>query len=369
MEELRKIRGEVENTAKYKILGAETCYRIRKLRLNRQSKKMKKLNRREVKDERGVLKTNLIEIKTMKSLGLDKTNRKFTLLISNVQSIKNKQDTIIELLEDTNADLAVLTETWLTDADEVWVQGSEFHRHNYKMDECHRTGRNGGGLALIAKQDLKVKREEHRITAELEYVKWKVTSSNSFLNILGIYRPPDSSIPQFLDIFTELLVDIVTGNMNLVVLADFNIHVNKIDDPNAGIFLDTMTALGMKQHVRGPTHRSGNFLDLIFTEEMSKTKAIGCSHSMFVSDHSSIQCILNIPKESCTRKEITYRKLKDVDLSQLVREKSLEDIKTENLYEMVEMLEENLSNALNSQASEVTKVITERKKKHGLEMI
>ena len=84
---------------------------------------------------------------------------------------------------------------------------------------------------------------------------------------------------------------------------------------------------------------------------------------MFVSDHSSIQCTLNIPNESCTRKEITYRKLKDVDLSQLVREMSLEDIKTENLDEMVEMLEENLSNALNPQAPEVTKVITEMKKK------
>ena len=118
----------------------------------------------------------------------------------------------------------------------------------------------------------------------------------------------------------ELLVDIVTSNTNLVVLGDFNIHVNRIDDPNAGIFLDTMTALGMKQHVVGPTHRSGNCLNLIFTEEMSKIKALGCSHSMFVSDHSSIQCILNIPKENCTRKEITYRKLKDVNLSQLVKE-------------------------------------------------
>ena len=81
MEELRKIREEVENTAKYKILGAEACYRIRKLRLNKQSKKMKKLDRRELKDERGVLKTNLIEINTMKSLGLDKTNRKFHINI------------------------------------------------------------------------------------------------------------------------------------------------------------------------------------------------------------------------------------------------------------------------------------------------
>ena len=62
-----------------------------------------------------------------------------------------------------------------------------------------------------------VKREEHRITAELGYAKWKVTSSNSFLNILGVCIPPDGSIPQFSDIFMELLVDIVTSNMNLVV--------------------------------------------------------------------------------------------------------------------------------------------------------
>ena len=79
--------------------------------------------------------------------------------------------------------------------------------------------------------NLKVKKEEHRTTTELEYAKWRVTSANSFLNILGVYRPPDGSIPQFLDIFTELLVDIVTSNTNLVVLGDFNIHVNDIDDP------------------------------------------------------------------------------------------------------------------------------------------
>ena len=79
------------------------------------------------------------------------TNRKFTLILSNVQSIQNKQDIITELLEDSNANLAVLTETWLTDTDDIWVQGSEFHRHNYKIDECHRKGRKGGCLALVTK--------------------------------------------------------------------------------------------------------------------------------------------------------------------------------------------------------------------------
>ena len=125
----------------------------------------------------------------------------------------------------------------------------------------------------MTKQDLKVKREKYRITTGLEYAKWRVTLANAFLNVLGVYRPPDGSIPQFLDIFTELLVDILTSDTNLVVLGDFNIHVNVINDPNAKIYMYTMTALGLKQHVKGPTHKSGNCLDLIFMEEMSRAKA------------------------------------------------------------------------------------------------
>ena len=86
-------------------------------------------------------------------------NPRFTIILINVQSIKNKLDVIMELLEDLNADLAVLTETWLTDEDGIWVQGSEFRKHNYKIDECHRSNRRGGGLALVTKRNLKVKRE------------------------------------------------------------------------------------------------------------------------------------------------------------------------------------------------------------------
>ena len=88
--------------------------------------------------ERGVLKSNLLEIKTEKSLGLDITSRNFTFILSNIQSIKNKQDIITELLDDSNADLAILTEAWLTDADVIWVQGLELQSSNYRTDECHR---------------------------------------------------------------------------------------------------------------------------------------------------------------------------------------------------------------------------------------
>ena len=218
----------------------------------------------------------------------------------------------------------------------------------------------------MTKPNLKVKREDARITAEMELAKWRVTSMNYFLNIFGVYRPPDGSIPQFLDIFTELLMDIVASNTNLVILGDFNIHVNDVNDPSASIFLDTMIALGLNQHIKGPSHKSGNCLYLIFTEELSRTKTIKCSQSLFVSNHNSIQCILNISKEDCTHKEVTYRKLSEIDLAQLINDMSLEMIKAENLDGMVTMLEENFSTAWNNQAPKLTKVITIRKKKPWL---
>ena len=153
-----------------------------------------------------------------------------------------------------------------------------------------------------------------------------------------------------------------------MILGDFNIYVNDVNDPNASIFLDMMTALGLKQHVNSPNHKSGNCLDLIFTEELSRTKTIKCRQKLFVSDNNSIQCILNSPKEDCTCKEVTYRKLSETDLAQLVNDMSLEMFKAENLDNMVTMLEENISTALNNQAPEVIKVITVRKRNHGLEM-
>ena len=73
--------------------------------------------------------------------------------------------------------------------------------------------------------------------------------------------------------------------------------------------------------------------------------------------------MLNIPKENCTHKEVTYRKFSEIDLAQLVNDMSLEMIKAENLDEIVTMLEENVSTTLNHQAPEVIKVITVRKKK------
>ena len=102
LEEFRQIKRKVESNDKYKILGTEVCYMIGKLRLNRRFGKKKKESKQVVKEGKGILRSNLIEIKTAKSLGLDMTSRRLTIMLSNVQSIQNKQDVVMELLEDSN---------------------------------------------------------------------------------------------------------------------------------------------------------------------------------------------------------------------------------------------------------------------------
>ena len=45
-----------------------------------------------------------------------------------------------------------------------------------------------------------------------------------------------------------------TNHKNLVLLGDFNIHINKLDDHDTQAYIDTMEALGLIQHIDQQTH-------------------------------------------------------------------------------------------------------------------
>ena len=59
---------------------------------------------------------------------------------------------------------------------------------------------------------------------------------------------------KFLDEFTVWLANILGSFSNMIVLGDFNIHINDENDNEPGTFVDTMIALGFNQHVSFPTH-------------------------------------------------------------------------------------------------------------------
>ena len=104
-----------------------------------------------------------------------------------------------------------------------------------------------------------------------QYAVWKVETHGNSVTCIPIYRPPYSAtnqetVTKFMDEFTVCLASISGSFSNMIVLGDFNIHINDENDNEAGIFVDTMIALGFNQHVSFPKHRADNILELVFAE-------------------------------------------------------------------------------------------------------
>ena len=56
---------------------------------------------------------------------------------------------------------------------------------------------------------------------------------------------------------------------NIMIMGDFNHHINKQLDEDAANFMESMSSVGLVQHVEFGTHESNNILDLVFTESSS----------------------------------------------------------------------------------------------------
>ena len=141
----------------------------------------------------------------------------------------------------------------------------------------------------------------------------EVQVKNISLTLVGTYHPPSGNYLTFIDDFVEWITDPLAMDNNIIVLGDFNLHVNDVNDDDAGNFLDSTTTLGLIQHVDFPTHQSGNILDPVLTELLGGIKIRKCYSSSFLSDHCLIECITSIPKPDIKSKEITYRSLKTLD--------------------------------------------------------
>ena len=72
----------------------------------------------------------------------------------------------------------------------------------------------------------------------------------------------------FLDEIMELLTTLIP-KYNILLLGDFNMHIEDIGNVDNIIFNDTTEALNHIQHVKSPTHRQGTILDLIFSEAIN----------------------------------------------------------------------------------------------------
>ena len=171
-------------------------------------------------------------------------------------------------------------------------------------------------MALIYRSSSEVKLVAKGQTRSFEYVTWMLTMRWKTITVTGIYHPPPKdriTNGMFIDDITNHLTSLLLATINNIIMGDFNMHINDMSSNDAVIFQDTLTALGLTQHVTTSTHArvcKGNILNLIFMEEATSIKLTSCQVVPFLSDHKLVSAVLNIKKPPIEIKTSSVHKLK-----------------------------------------------------------
>ena len=168
----------------------------------------------------------------------------FMVSLANAQSIRRKDSILHGYLHSNKCDISVVTETWLRDdeADDAWIQSSDLCINEYKFFISDWKDRPGGGLGLIVHKEYSTKLLEESAIASFQFAKWRVSCKDRALKIVAIYHQPYSARNPvtdntFIDEITDWLTDTLASDKHVLVMGNFNIHINKENNEMAAISL------------------------------------------------------------------------------------------------------------------------------------
>ena len=134
----------------------------------------------------------------------------------------------------SKADIFALTETWFTDQD--IGHKIEITPPGFKLKDHPRTGRAGGGTAVVFRENMHVSEITEFEFSSFEYSEWIIKCVNYSLRLVIVYRPPPYSISHlittsvFFTEFSSYLESIVLSSEPLLITGDFIIHMDEFNN-------------------------------------------------------------------------------------------------------------------------------------------
>ena len=118
---------------------------------------------------------------------------------------------------------------------------------------------------------------------------------------------------QFFEQFQNFLehCDALPGKT--LIVGDFNIHVDDVNDPYSKRLFTLLDMFCFSQSVVGSTHKHGHTLDLILFRSSDDIVSSSFINNDLKSDHSAVMCRLNIPKPIPESHIIMYRRINKID--------------------------------------------------------
>lgn len=195
----------------------------------------------------------------------------------NVRGLGSKHKKFFCESSSSDHDIVILTETWLKDTH----LSAEYFDESYDVYQRDRAFKRGGGVLIATNNHVFTSEEVHiRNYANIEYVCVKAASKTQNVYIYCAYIPPNSNATVYNDHLSAINsitsdpedVIIIAGDFNLpkvqwMAESELNVQLPSSFYPDfAADFINGLMALGLHQ-VNSIRNVSGNFLDLIFTND------------------------------------------------------------------------------------------------------
>ena len=124
----------------------------------------------------------------------------------NIQSVGNKTIKIRNLINELNLDMCLLTETWLQGNISDNSKIKEMTPRTHGFYHVPRKEKIGGGVgAFVSKTFSKVSIKNDMIFESFEYIYLELIRNNKGLEVIILYRPPNSNRKKFMEEFGVLV--------------------------------------------------------------------------------------------------------------------------------------------------------------------
>ena len=179
----------------------------------------------------------------------------------NARSINNKVLGFQQYITSNLIDICAVSETWIkSDVDTNTIK--EIALQEYKIiSQPHKSGKQGGGLALVYKESISAKKTSDDKTEfeTMEISTFDIKFAGTVINLYLIYRLPSTSVLQFCNDMTDIMERRITDDLGkLLFIGDFNVHIDKPTEPDTITFLDFLDSFNLTSDVHWSMHRSGH---------------------------------------------------------------------------------------------------------------
>ena len=252
-----------------------------------------------------------------KSVHTPKSKELSYFSVFNVQGLKpqtteSKVAFVKDLLHESNQLFICLTETWLkdhTDA-ELNISGYKLFRADRIREKKSKKGRYSGGSAVYIRNDIAETTEPVLNYSNGVVELLSIYSKRYNLLISVIYRQPDntsgghpSTSIHFIDALDRLkkvMETRMTDSPTIILCGDFNLpHISWPDgnpgqgaNPDERIMIWSLKSFSqnffLTQVITEPTHKDGNTLDLVLTNDTHMIHNTSCFDTLLSTSHHKI---------------------------------------------------------------------------------